>query len=181
MEIGSSSPSVLPLFITTGSPYSAYGGSRGSGNTTGNDAVRTWVANLVSYCPIWLPVAYPVKRIVMVNGTTVTSTHVDFGIMGADGTRIYNTGSTVMTANVQYITPAADFILSPGMYYFAWTCDGTTSRGRTFGGSANTSRIMGLCEETTGTFGIPATMTPVAFARAWGASLCGVTRTSSGF
>jgi hypothetical protein len=60
-------------------------------------AARTWVANLVSYCPIGLARPYPVQRVFWVNGSTIGS-NVDFGIYTADGRRIYNTGSTARSA-----------------------------------------------------------------------------------
>lgn len=143
---------------------------------------RTWVANLVGYVPVCLARPYPVNRVFWVNGSTIGS-NVDFGIYSADGRRIYNTGSTAQAgaSSVQYVTPATKFMLDAGNYYFAWTCDGTTSRGMAFGGTANGGRVIGLLEETTGAFGLPATMTPVAWARAWGASMMGVTRTTTGF
>lgn len=175
------SPLVPPLFITTAGNYSPSASRVNSGS---NAAVRTWVAKLVAYCPMALPFPYQVNRVWWVNGSTNTTTNVDFGIYSAvDGTRIYNTGSTVMgtVSTVQYVTPATPFVLSAGAYYFAWTCDGTTSRAYGLAGSANISRMMGLLEETTGSFGLPATMTPVAWARAFGPALCGITRTASGF
>lgn len=146
-------------------------------------AARTWVAKLVSYAPVALIRPYPVQRVFWVNGSTVTTTNVDMGIYSADGVRIYNTGSTVMSgaSTAQYVTPATPFVLGAGMYYFAWTCDSTTSRGQAYGGTANGGRMLGLLEETTGSFGLPATMTPVAWARAWGTSVVGVTRTTTGF
>ena len=144
--------------------------------------VRTWVANLVTYAPIFIANPYPVKRVFWMNGSTVTSTNADFGIYTADGVRIYNTGATAMsgTSAVQYVTPS-EFTLDAGLYYFAWSCNGTSNRGMAYGGTAVGGRTIGLLEETTVSFGLPATMTPVAHARSWGAYVCGVTRTSSGF
>jgi len=174
----------LPLFlgaITWHGPNSAL---QAAGQAALPPAVRTWVANLVSYAPVIVPYPYPVKRVFWVNGSTITTTNVDFGIYTWDGTRIYNTGSTAMSgaSAVQYVTPGTDFILSPARYYFAWTCNGTTSRGYAGGStSANAPRLAGMLEETTGGFGLPATMTPVAYARSWGPSVCGVTRTTTGF
>jgi len=174
---------VTPLFA---SASGAAGNVRANIAASGQSftaAARTWVAKLVAYMPVYLPYPYPVKRVFWVNGSTNTSTNVDFGIYSWDGTRIYNTGSTVMgtVSTVQYVTPGTDFVLDAGRYYFAWSCDNTTNRGYAIGGSAIGSRLAGMLEETTGSFGLPATMTPVAFARAWGQSLCGVTRTTTGF
>ena len=148
----------------------------------GPPTTTTWVANLVQYNPVSLPYDYPVSRVWWTNGGTVTTTNVDFGIYTADGTRIYNTGSTTMVGvtSVQYVTPTA-FVLPAGAYYFAWTCDNTTGRAQTYSGSALASQMVGLLEETTGAFGLPATMTPVSFTRAWGYNSCGLTRTTTGF
>lgn len=172
-----------PLFISTAGQFSPTVAMQVASATAPTGAARTWVAKLVSYCPMAIPYRYPVNRVWWVNGSTNTTTNVDFGIYTADGTRIYNTGSTVMgtVSTVQYVTPGTTFALDPGLYYFAWSCDNTTSRGYALAGTANGSRLSGLLEETTGSFGLPATMTPVAFARAWGPSVCGVTRTTTGF
>lgn len=173
-----SSP-VMPLLVPAWSSWGALG--QQAVLSSGPAAVRTWVAKLVGYFPMSIPYPYPVKRVFWVNGSTITTSNVDFGIYTWDGTRIYNTGSTAMSgaSAMQYVS--ADFVLQPGRYYFAWTCDNTTSRGYAIAGSANSGRLSGLLEETTGTFGLPATMNPVAWARAWGPSVCGVTRTPSGF
>lgn len=180
-QIGQSTP----LFLHTGSlPESAQAAMQTPQGGTGlPPAARTWVANLVSYCPMTLTKPYPCQRMVWQNGSTITSTNVDAGIYTFDGRRIYNTGSTVMSgANVpQYVTIGTPFVLAPGMYYFAWTCDNTTNRGMAFGGAILTGRFIGLLEETTGGFGLPATMTPTAWTRAWTASVVGVTRTTTGF
>jgi hypothetical protein len=174
----------LPLFINTlvnadGDKLARLAGSGGLTN-----AARTWVANLIQYNPVVVPVDYPVHRVCWVNGSTVTSTNVQFGIYTADGTLIYTTGTVAMSgaSTLQYVTVSTPFILPAGRYYFAWTCNSTTSRGYTIT-SATTAfnKMAGLLEETPGSFGLPATMTPVTFARAWGFNLCGVTRTTTGY
>ena len=176
---------VNPLFLHTGNiPESAMHCMQTIQGGTGlPPAARTWVANLVSYCPMTLTKPYPVQRVFWVNGSTITTTNVDAGIYTADGRRIYNTGSTAASGASlpQYVTPGTPFVLYPGMYYFAWTCDNTTNRGMAYGGAATTGRYIGLLEETTGGFGLPATMTPSVWTRAWTASVVGVTRTTTGF
>lgn len=175
---------VLPLFI---SPYTQYGNALDHGNvstTSPTLAAVTWVANLISYAPITLPFPYPVKRAFWINGSTITSTNVDFGVYSWEGTLIYNTGSTAMSgaSSVQYVTPGTDFILDAGRYYLAWSCNNTTSRGMAGGtAAAQFGRLSGMLEETPGGFGLPASMTAVAWARAWGPSMCGFTRTTTGF
>jgi hypothetical protein len=147
-------------------------------------ATRTWVVNLVQYCPVVLPYDYPVERVFWMNGSTLTSTNIQFGIYTEDGRRIYATPTTAMnsTLGIQFVTPATKFVLPAGRYYFAWTCNNTTNRGYTYtAGVVNLNVLCGMLEETTGIFGLPATMTPVRYARAWGPCLCGITRRSTGF
>jgi hypothetical protein len=146
-------------------------------------AARAWIANLICYWPVVLHEPFTVERVWWLNGSTITSTNVDFGIYDTSGTRLYNTGGTAMVgaSSRQYVTVGAPFTLQPGTYYFAWTCNNTTARGHTFSGSAILGRAHGLLEETTAGFGLPATWTPVAWARAWGPSFAGITNTTSGY
>jgi len=175
----------VPLFVSPASNYGSANVIAAILNAANSAAARTWVANLVTYAPVFLPFPYPCNRFFWVNGTTTTSTNVDCGIYSWDGTRIFNTGSTAQgtASTVQYVTPSSVFVLDAGRYYFAWTCNNTTNRGYSMNAVSGQSagRLAGLLEETTGSFGLPATMTPVAWARAWGPSVCGVTRTTTGF
>ena len=184
-DFSSQTGAASPLFMHTGCvPESGQHCMQTPNGGTGvPPAARTWVANLVSYCPMTLTRPYTVNRVFWQNGSTITTTNVDFGIYTIDGRRVYNTGSTAMSgaSGIQYVTPGTPFVLDKGMYYFAWTCDNTTNRGMAFGGSATAGRFIGLLEETTGGFGLPATMTPSVWTRAWTASFCGVTRTTTGF
>lgn len=185
-DFSNQSSPVLPLFVNAAGEY-------GLGNTVGRlltasiqtIAARTWVANLIAYSPVSIPWDYPVNRVWWVNGSTITSTNVQFGIYTSDGTRIYTTGTVAASgaSSVQYVTPSPAFMLRAGSYYFAWTCNNTTSRGYAVLGAASASlgRLSGMLEETPGGFGLPGTMTPVAFNRAWGPNICGVTRTTTGF
>lgn len=175
--------STLPFFVGTYSRWGAAHEVSRFGNFTPSS--QTWpVANRAYYFPMWVPWPYPVKRIWWVNGTSVTTTNVDFGIYTIDGTRLYSTGSTVMAgaSAAQYVTPSPDLILSPGRYYFALSDDSTTL-GRGFFGNAAVSvsrcRRAGILQEDSA-LPLPATMTPVAVTSSM-VSLCGVTRTASGF
>lgn len=176
-------PVVWPLSIPSYGPFSSLNANALLSGLSGAASARAWTANLVAYSPFSLPFPYPVARIWWINGSTITSTNVDCGIYTADGVRLYNTGSTAMVgaSSVQYATAAPSFVLDAANYYFAWTCNNTTSRGYALYGSANSGRFAGLLQETTGAFGLPATMTPVAWAQAWAMSCCGVTRTTTGF
>lgn len=143
-----------------------------------------WVANLVCYTPLALPFPYPLQRFWWYNGGTITTTNVDCGIYSVGGVKLASTGSTVMVGgtSIQYAAPTSTMILTAGSYYLAWTCDNTTQRAEAPNPiTAVQGGMMGLLEETTGGFGLPATMTPVSWARTFGAEFCGITRTISGF
>lgn len=170
----------VPLFVSTLSRYAtavglrAAAGAQGSGNLT-------WVANDVVYAPVSIPWPYPVSRVFWANGSTLTSSHADFGIYTPSGTKIYSTGSTVMsgTQAPQYTTPTS-FLLDPGDYYFAFWCDNTTSRA--YGLTTVGTAAGALCgfQTQAGQSACPATATFAAFSTNL-VPLCGVTRTPSGF
>lgn len=142
--------------------------------------VRTWpVANLAVFVPMLLPWPYPVRRVFWVNGSTIGS-NVDFGIYSADGRRIYSTGSTAQagTSTLQFVTPGTEFLLSPGAYFFAWACSGTTNRSYGGANGAAGLRQSGVLQQSTA-LPLPATWTPELLA-AVAYPLCGITRTLSG-
>lgn len=177
-----SPPISTPLHVSNLSRFGACWELHYTTNS-GGDSARTWTANLVCYIPFVLPFAYPLKRFFWLNGSTITTTNVDCGIYSAGGAKLASTGSVAMSgvASVQYAAPTATMILAPELYYLAWTCDNTTNRASAQAGTAVQGELAGLLQETTGGFGLPATMTPVAWAQAFGAEICGITRTASGF
>lgn len=172
-----------PLFVNSAAYGNQFEIIQIANAALGVSSSTTWVINLISYMPVRLPWDYAVNRVMWLNGTTVTTTNVQFGIYSWDGTLIYATPSTTMAGSSapQYVTPATKFLLPADRYYFAWTCDNTTNRGSTFTGDIKGGALCGLLEETPVSFGLPATMTPVQWARAWGYSPCGITRTTTGF
>jgi hypothetical protein len=177
-----SKAAALPLFVSTHSHYGAgFENHLMSGGAV--PAAVTWVANLVAYVPVAIPFAYPVNRVWWVNGSTITTTNVDFGIYTRGGALIYNTGSTAMAgiSSVQYVTPSTKFLLAPNAYYFAWTCSSSSSnRGFASANTANGAKLAGLLQEA-GSIPLPASMTPATWAQTFAVPLCGVTRTASGF
>lgn len=144
----------------------------------------TWpVANTAFYVPIYIPFFYPVARVWWVNGSSVTSTNMDFGIYSDSGERIYSTGSTAASgASAFQYTDATDFMLAPGRYYFALSDSSTTAnRGGqgTVTPTATEFRLVGVLQEASA-LPLPATMTPSAVANPC-FPFCGITRTASGF
>jgi len=170
----------LPLFVSTISAQSCLAALAATG-TSISPAALTWVANQAVYMPVTLPWPYPVNRVWWINGSTVTSTNVDFGIYTASGAQLYHTGSTAMAgaSNVQFVTPATPFVLPAGRYFFAWVCDNTTTRA--FGvtpSSAATGALSGLLTQTSA-LPLPTTATFATFS-AVALEVCGITRTAVG-
>ena len=85
---------VLPLFVTTFSRWSGAWDIGRLGSAIQCASITWPVANTGFYVPIWLPFPYPVKRVFWVNGSSITSVSMDFGIYSASGTRLYSVGST---------------------------------------------------------------------------------------
>jgi hypothetical protein len=171
---------VLPPFVSTFSRYGGGGKSRLI-TASGSPGAVAWVSGLAVYIPFYLPWPYEVKRVCWVNGSTITSTSVDMGVYTWEGKGIFTVGGVTMTpaTDVQFATPATPFMLSPGMYYFGWSCNNTTGRGFAMTGTAVQGRQAGLLEETSA-YPLPTDMTPVTWTRAWGPSVVGITRYASG-
>ena len=173
---------VMPPCLHTFDRYSGAGARLPVLGTAYTVGVTTWVANHAVYVPMRIPFQFPVRRAFWINGSTITTTNADFGIYTNDGVKIYSTGSTAMSgaSTVQYVTPATEFTIGPGFYYFAWTCNNTTSRGYgTATLTATLQRHAGILKQDTA-LPLPATAT---FATATQALIpfCGVSRFASGF
>ena len=174
-----------PLFVHTWTRWGAADSIIGpSGGSLGSPASLTWsVANTAYYIPMIIPWPYQVRRVFWINGSSVTTVNMDFGIYTADGTKIYSTGSTAEAgaSATQYVTPT-EFLLSPGPYYFALACSSiTANRGGqgNNGVAVNKLRIGGVLQQATA-LPLPATMTGAAVANSI-YPICGVTRTTTGF
>lgn len=174
-------PGGLPLFVSS---MSRWGVALEIGTSVGRSApvAVDWVANTACYIPVVLPWPYPVQRVWWCNGTTTTTTNVDFGIYTSSGQQLYHTGSTAMgSANLsQYVTPATPFVLPAGTYYFAWTCDNTTARSFARNTATPATAAMTGCLSQTSALPLPATATFATYS-APGIPLCGITLTVSGF
>ncbi len=175
------SPGVLPLTFPWFSRFGPWQDIFTAGTST-DPAAMTWVADVAAYIPIWNPYVYPVQRVFWLNGTTTTTTNVDMGIYTADGERIYSTGSTAQgsATTVQYVSVATPFLLYPGSYYLAWTCNNTTARAYGRSPPAANGRQVGLLQQASA-LPLPATMTPVVWNANVGVPFCGFTQTSTGF
>lgn len=173
----------LPFSVSTFSRFSGMGIGSSILGLSISVASITWPsANLAFYIPVSLPWPYPVRRVWWINGSSVTTVNMDFGIYTHAGTLIYSTGSTaeVGASAVQYVTPT-EFLLSPGRYYFALACSsGTANRGgqgSTATAIAPNLALVGMLQEASA-LPLPATMTPVTIANVC-MPICGITRTAS--
>lgn len=170
---------VLPLFVSTFSPWSVSSECRIL--TSGNLAVATitWTTNLAAFIPVYLPWNYPVNRVWWVNGS-IASGNSNFGIFMKNGRRIYATGSTGQSgaSGPQFVTPTP-FVLPAGEYYFAFSADGTTNRSSGAGVAVEVQKLCGVLQQTSNfTLADPSSPTTATVAQM---PYCGITRTVSGF
>lgn len=173
---------VLPQFVH---PWTFYGPGPDLRlvAASANPVAFTWTANTAVYIPMTLPWPYPVNRVFWVNGSNVASANADFGIYTPNGNQIYHTGSTALSgASVpQFVTPSTPFILDAGNYYFAYACDGTTSKTLSVAlATAQFGSMCGIFSQATA-FPLPSSATFAALGATLGVPLCGITRTPSGF
>lgn len=180
-------PSVYPtpLFIHTCSRYAGGVDLRGCGAPTMAASITWPSANQATYIPFVLPWPYTVNRVFWLNGSSVTTVNVDFGIYSGDGELLYSTGSTARAgaSSVQYVTVATPMVLSPGPYYFGHSCSSSTTnrggQGAVTGVTLPRMALAGFLQEASA-LPLPATMTPVTPANGI-LTICGITRTASGF
>ncbi len=169
-----------PLFIHTYSKYSLGYEIRTAGAAA--VATVTWVANAAVFIPFSIPWPYPVRRLFWINGSTASS-NVDIGIYSEAGARIYSKGSTAQSGAsvVQYVTPATPFVLPVGRYYFAWNCDGTTSRAFGTGLTAAQMKFLGMLQQAVGAITLPSPATFATVSTVPAVPVCGITKLGSGF
>lgn len=170
------------LFINS---FSAFGQARYGGVGTAPPGVlasATFVsANRALYLPLWLPFAYPVRRIFWCNGATANG-NTDAGIYNESQQLIYSTGATAQagTNAPQYTTLSPELLLQPGFYWLAISHSNTTGTFfRSQQPGALGARAASMYEQAAA-HPLPATMTPAAVTGAY-VPLMGITRTTSGF
>ena len=173
---------IAPLFIQNFSRW-ASGLEHSRYIATAQNSLTWPTANKAIYMPFAIPFYYPVRRVFWMNGSSVTSTNIDFGIYNYDGTKLYSTGSTAASgvSALQFVTPT-EFLLAPGKYFFALSDSSiTANRGCSgvTGSTARATRMSGYLEEASA-LPLPAAMTGVASTFTI-IPFCGITLTASGF
>lgn len=116
---------ILPPTISSNSMYSLGGVAMATSLGSSNSS---WPANNNAYfIPFSLPAPFVVRAGFWHNGAT-TSGNVDFGVYDLGRSLIVSSGSTAQgTVSVPQIVTLTETILAPGAYYFALSCDNTTS------------------------------------------------------
>lgn len=145
----------------------------------------TWSANVAIYVPFLLDWPYDVRRMFWANGNS-TGGNSDVGLYTLGGARLYSSGSVANSGSgaAQYVTPAADLLLQPGMPYFMAFAHDSSTGSQLSGGSGTTmttswGRACGLYQQSSA-FPLPLTATFAAYA-AVGIPLIGFTNLDSGF
>ena len=178
-------PPATPHIISSVGRYSAdRNGLRMAGSNAASAAWTPAASGTVIYVPFYLPFAYPVNRIWWFNGSTITSSNIDCGVMGQDGTKIFSSGLTAMSgaSAIQYASLSNAVILPKGGYWFAYNIVAATltSRGHGINPTNTYLRIAGLMQQTGQTSGIPNAATFSSYVGP-GLPLMGITRTLTGF
>jgi hypothetical protein len=131
-------------------------------------ASAVWAtAKRVIYIPIFLPFPVTTTSFWWMNGVTVGTDSFDCGIYSAVGglpvTKLASSGSTLSAGASVVQSVAVAVSLGAGSYFLAISCSGTTATlYQVSGGVAFPDlKTTGICEEITGSFGLPTTATPV--------------------
>lgn len=141
--------------------------SLGPGPIVGVPASAAWPANnRVIYIPFWLLRTDTVRKLWWLNGGTASG-NVEVGVYrdsaGLPTTRIFTSGSTAQgTINVVQEVDITDVRLDAGAYWMAATMSTTAGfMFRIAPAQTGHMKAMGIVQETPGTFGLPATATPI--------------------
>lgn len=150
--------------------------------TTGSQASAVWpTAKLVFYYPFRVPHPGMVVEGLWWNNGATASGNIDAGIYsagpGGPQQKLCSTGSTAQgTISVRQDVDITDYLLGGGNFYFALTVDNTTatlSRAQ-IAAAIWPNNLLGILEETTGSFGLPAVATPVTAAALNFMVFCGI-------
>jgi len=139
---------------------------------TGNTSITSntaWVANLAVYVPIWINRPGTIFEWFHFNGTLTTAHNLDFGLYNPDFTKVQTLGSTAggtVASALNNTTTWTNLDVAPGPYYMAFA-DDSTRNITTSGDVAGLYQAMGMMEQTSSSFPLPATATPIAYTRAF--------------
>lgn len=145
-----------PSILSLGGNVGMMAGALTGGSTPGSLVYP--VANDAILVPFYLQQNTLIKRLFWANGNA-NSGNVDMGIYTADGAKIITTGSTAQSGSlVPQFVDVTDFLLSPGGYYFALSCNNTTATFLRSSVPFRNLRTIGVLKMASA-FPLPATLT----------------------
>ena len=149
-----------PVFLSSMHSNSFRGPVRNAAPTSG-----AWsTTNRIIYVPFYLSQGQTVYRYFWLNGATVGTNNLQAGVYDTAFAAINRGNSTLSAgATICQFDDITDYYLSPGRYYMALWCNGTTATTYRF--SAAQGSPMGEYYETNAG-GLPATGTPADTATA---------------
>ncbi len=169
---------VAPPFISTLSRYSSGVEWSGSGGTAGAASTAWGTANLARFYLLRLPFMYPMRRMFVANGATISG-NVDVGIYTQAGTKIWTSGSTAQSgASVLQYFNATDTLLMPGTYILALAMSSATATVHRVTGSF-AGGLWGATRQASA-FTLPDPLTIATSAEAY-LAIFGITSTPTGF
>jgi hypothetical protein len=152
-----------PLYIGTNTFYSKYADlGLGNNSVTSFSNLQNWVNDRALYIPFVLPWPYPVKRFWYQTAPSASGTpNFEIGVYSAGGTKIVSSGIINQTVVNTIQFKNAQYLLSPGSYYFAIVIDtpGLNSIAAYFLVSAVMGRAMGMLQQDSA-YPLPGVMTP---------------------
>lgn len=134
----------------------------------GAAATLTWIANLAVFIPFGLARPLTVREVWWANGSAAGA-NVDVGVYDTAGNRLFSMGSTAQgAANATGVQSVAltDYTLSPGDYYMAIACSGTTNTLQGWSPLANNAAGLGVGQVALGSVTLTSTATIVPLTNA---------------
>lgn len=117
-------------------------------------------ANSAWYYPVHLGTSVIVNRFFWCNGTTAQTNNLQVGVYSNAGAAIVRgTSTTAAGVSAPQFDNVTDFALSPGRYYLAIWCNGTTTHLVKASPTVRYLRAMGVFQETALTGGLPSSAT----------------------
>lgn len=148
---------ILPRDLVTISTLSS--GSIGSQSIASAPTSGTFpAANRAIYVPFRNTRQVTIRQLFSYNGAAAAD-NIDVGIYTENGRRLVSSGAVAQAGtNALQLYDVTDFVLGPGLFYFAVSMSGTTGTLFRIGPSVSLTRIIGLVQEAAA-HPLPATAT----------------------
>lgn len=162
-------PALPPSVFLTPFSVESIGPELASLGTAAPTSAAYPASQSVFYYPFTLMSTITVYRFFWCNGTTASTNNFQVGVYNNAGTSIVLGTSTLATgASQPQFDNVADFRLSPGKYYMAIWCSGTTAHLiRNNPATATRFKSLGVFQQTSQAGGLPASITFTALANTY--------------